>query len=80
MGGYESPDLPSLAFLGAKGHSVTPTIRRGAFQFFEADCSEQEAEALLASPEAALVSAAFDEWRRLRRTLDRLRGNAGGRR
>lgn len=77
---FESPDLPDLAFLALKGHRATPSARRGSLQFFEADLPAADAERLLASAERQLFTRFFEEWRRLRRVVDRARDGDGGRR
>ncbi len=77
---FESPDLPDLAFLSTTtGHQPNPTTRRGSLQFFSIDLDPDEAQRLLDSPERALFARYFQEWRRLRAIVDRLR-DGGGRR
>ncbi len=74
---FESPDLPDLAFLSLKGCRVTPSTRRGSLQFFQVNLSTDQAERLLASPERQLFTRFFEEWRRLRRVVDRMRDAEG---
>lgn len=77
---FESPDLTDLAFLALKGFRVVPSVRRGSLQFFEVDLPAGQAERLLASPERQLVGHFWEEWRKLRREIDRLQGGNGARR
>jgi hypothetical protein len=77
---FESPDLPDLAFLAIKGFRPTPTVRRGSLQFFQIDLPAEDAERLLASAERVLFTRFFEEWRRLRRCVDRMRDGEGARR
>jgi hypothetical protein len=77
---FESPDLPDLAFLAYKGHPPRPSGRRGSLQFFAVDLPALAAEQLLASPEREAFAQIFEEWRRLRRMVDRMRDTEGARR